>query len=1163
MKKFRRKTAVLLLILVCFFLAFSDETTAQTKRRKLSKELNEKGKRFFNAKQDDKALRLFEMAIKADPEYDAPHQSLAEWYYRYHRMEDAIEEYKKAIALNPKKPAYYIRLGDIYRKLKKYKEAIHNLTEAKKLAPDDPEIYFKLGLTYKALDKNEKARENLSALISVLETGNKWKTDEDLKDMYWRAHRQLGKIYMSQKKWDEAYKYFKKIVDSKEADKEFKKTVEEELETVQRQKTQMVYGIAAAVAAVIAIIVLFIFWKKFILPQQKKKRMAHLPASPREARSYQELANFLVEHLKVFTDLPKSLVYFVKIEGEPLNLVLADGLDRQKFSGLEVNWDELPKWITVNRGRPFVYESEKKEIPFMRSFPEARQKLDPAGPRVGVPFIYQNKFRGLALMCYPKLKSSEKRKLKSKFIKNTKLITDLANQISMSADKIFQKEASITDSVTTAYNQIYFREKLPQEISKAQVKKQSLSLLFIQCDGMEAISKRFGEERKDYVLKTVVQSIQEKLGTEVASIFRIADYRFAIVMPGVDGLRAKDVAMKLRELIASLRFTTPIPSITSSMGLAIFPDNGTDPKILESAAREALDEAVRGGMDQLVIASETGFLRPKSQAPSSRVEPITLSGIGSRQTSTSDLGKKTAVLTLSSQPEDEKKKQGSGLLRGSIPIAPPPEQMKKQKKQAQKEPEQEKKKEEKAQKTPSLFTFRSAKKKEPTRPKKGKESSRRSLLRPKSPSKTPEKEEKLAEKAAEISPEEPEKKPVAKGSPLKVGKIKKKPISLKKKPKEAEKEQKIRKGGKDFVPLKPEPVKEERLPQKSPQKPPSKSKKRPRMRESKSSTSKLPPLPQASNLRKPMSGLIRRSKSVRQVAGLRRRTAGSSLDQAAEKRTPQKETRIEQPPTVPIKPQPKTDQLKRPGPPPRVSEKKVSPTGKPSPGIIKPSGEKPPGRAPRQKMKSTAPLPKLGMKTFKPAVGPTKITPKGAREKAKKGAGAGKGAPPGAKDPITGFYFKSYFERSIGRLMLRAKQTRRPLSLLFFKLDKHKELKSKYGQEKLNNVLREITQMIKNFLKEGSDLPARYSDEIFVIILPDTSFQIGFNLGEQIRFTIGNLSFKDIPGQITLSLGIASFPEKGRSPKEVMKNAYDAMVYAIKTGGNQCLIWDENLVKKK
>jgi len=237
MKKFRRKTAVLLLILVCFFLAFSDETTAQTKRRKLSKELNEKGKRFFNAKQDDKALRLFEMAIKADPEYDAPHQSLAEWYYRYHRMEDAIEEYKKAIALNPKKPAYYIRLGDIYRKLKKYKEAIHNLTEAKKLAPDDPEIYFKLGLTYKALDKNEKARENLSALISVLETGNKWKTDEDLKDMYWRAHRQLGKIYMSQKKWDEAYKYFKKIVDSKEADKEFKKTVEEELETVQRENT--------------------------------------------------------------------------------------------------------------------------------------------------------------------------------------------------------------------------------------------------------------------------------------------------------------------------------------------------------------------------------------------------------------------------------------------------------------------------------------------------------------------------------------------------------------------------------------------------------------------------------------------------------------------------------------------------------------------------------------------------------------------------------------------------------------------------------------------------------------------------------------------------------------------------------------------------------------
>jgi diguanylate cyclase (GGDEF)-like protein len=221
------------------------------------------------------------------------------------------------------------------------------------------------------------------------------------------------------------------------------------------------------------------------------------------------------------------------------------------------------------------------------------------------------------------------------------------------------------------------------------------------------------------------------------------------------------------------------------------------------------------------------------------------------------------------------------------------------------------------------------------------------------------------------------------------------------------------------------------------------------------------------------------------------------------------------------------------------------------------------GRSPITAPIGTAPLPRLGMKSLRPEVTGGLSDKKTEDAESQAALMRKKAQVAAARDPVTQFFYKSYFEQNLRRLMGRANQNKRPLALIFFKLDKHKEIKSKSGQEKLNNVLKEISLMVGNFLKEGSDIPARYSDEIFVVILPDTSFQIAFNLAEQIRFTVGNLTFKEVPGQITLSLGIASYPNKGKSSSEVMKNSYDAMVYAIKSGGNSSVIWDEKLLKRK
>jgi len=803
----------------------------------------------------------------------------------------------------------------------------------------------------------------------------------------------------------------------------------------------------------------------------------------------------------MLTKLPKALVYFVRRQGEPLFLAYAENLEADKFNSLSVNWDEISNWLTANQGLPFVYEAEKKGSLFMRAFPGGREKLDPAGPRVGIPIIHENTLRGLIFMCYPQI--TDKKKFKSIFKKNIGLIKKISQQIGAGADKIFRREASILDSITSAYNHFHFKEKLPDAVFKARNRRSSVSIIMFECDGIPAIQKRYGDEKANYVLSTVVQTIKDKIDVKEMMIFRLSDYLFSIILPGLDVEQGKETAIKLMELISSIQFTTPIPTITATLGMATYPDHAEDEKRLEEVVRKALEKAINSGRNRLIIETGSSIFPPSSRLSGAKPKSVKLP-------ETSEVG---------SLPGDLK------TSKPSISIAPPPEEKEKPK-EAEKTYESD---------LLSPLTFRSAQKTQPT-------SLRGVPVRPTESTTVFETDSGKISREVRPSSKQEDKTGI------------------------------IRKDGKDFVPIKPEsaqvekaqsiPAWKKNMESSSIEKPaaPDSSKLRrpPKMREVGSDTSRLPPLPKSMEAKKPMVGLIRRSKTAGQAPDIKRRgydaypPESMPLDQIPQIKEAVVEEKIESqkkfpsgslgPKKIEFTPKPVTTETKV------IQEIPIE--APPPAGRIPPST--PLRKQPATPVGTTF-LPKLALKTFTPS---TK-TPF-----AKPGEDRKKTAPPAAKDPVTGFFLKSFFEQSIGRFVVRASQTKRPLALMFFKLDKHKELKGKYGQEKLNNVLSEISEMIETFLKEGSDIPARYSDEIFVLILPDTSFQIAFNLAEQIRFTVGNLNFRDIPGQINLSLGIASFPDKGKSPKEVMKNSYDAMVYAIKSGGNRTAIWDENLFKK-
>ncbi len=1205
MEKFSTKIILVLLFFLLLVVNTSFKVLAETDESEIAKKYVTNGENAFKKGDVKTAQKFFTSAQKADPKFDKPYIKLAELNLYYQNKKRAIEIYKDAIKNIPDNPSLYLRLGSIYYEDKQYDEAIENLNLAKKLAPGAPKIYLYLGLCYTDKVEYDTALENFHIFLEI--TG----IEEDDKIL---AQKTLADIYMEKKDWQNAAKYYQLVMNNNSASQAMKVSSESGYKRATSQTAAPKKGFIYGIILLVAMILLYIAWG-FIKKQQSAPTAGRkFTKSVKECSTYEELGKFSSESLFSLTRLPNSLIYFARREGAPLYMANAGNLDGASFNDLETNWEDLSNWLTRNQGKPFIYKTEIKDGLFGRAFPDSSTKLSKCEPRVGVPFISGNRFRGIAFMASPTVKDMAG--LKRFYEKNIDAIMRQGMEIGEQAEKIFQKESAIKDSITPAFNQFHFRERLPREIGKYRDSRRSLTLFIFEIDKMIAILKRFGEERKNYVLKTLVTSIQPHLSEPTDSIYRISDYSFAVILGGANKKKAVEKAGNILKIISETRFSAPIPNVTASAGLAIFPDQGADAGELEAEAQKALEKALISGRNKMVVGDETIETKSGEGAETLIKQAVTTINIPKSDEGQLDFQIKSVRSSAESdsfktnvatpQKQETEKNITTEFIEPKTNVPIPDMRTKPVESPAERaaaafkaeattisgaftsdlENEPVSTSDTSMQKPPKQITFRPAQKTEPTTGKgqggledlgivpieevkhkkykknissKVKEEITRARTKGGDSGRLILRKNQPKESIPEVEPAEPEK-PTAKSVPPPWFKDDKSKSTGRKDDREISDTSLLRRP--------------------------------PKMREVGSSTSSLPPLPKSAEVKRPMSGLIRRSKSSVQVPGVKRRTVTAALrpldaikhdistatesEQILEQDTPAAVPPVERKTVeVPIPKEPKVE-LKKPSQGLGYQKIEIKPLPKKVPAK---EPEKEPEKQPEKKSIIT---PKISIKPIKnimprtftldtsslarPGKRPsredtTTTRPMGAipQQIPNKQEAVGKEIP---TDPVTGFFYKPFFEQSLKRLSLRANQTQRPLALLFMKLDKHKLFKTKYGDEKLNAVLKEIAQTIGSFIKEDSDIPCRYSEEIFVFILPDTSFQIAFNLAEQIRFTIVNLNFKDIPGPITMSLGVSSFPAKGKTPKDLMKTAYDAMVYAIKSGGNKSLIWDNDLIGK-
>lgn len=167
-------------------------------------------------------------------------------------------------------------------------------------------------------------------------------------------------------------------------------------------------------------------------------------------------------------------------------------------------------------------------------------------------------------------------------------------------------------------------------------------------------------------------------------------------------------------------------------------------------------------------------------------------------------------------------------------------------------------------------------------------------------------------------------------------------------------------------------------------------------------------------------------------------------------------------------------------------------------------------------------------------------------------------------DGLTGLYNQRQFKKMFAEEVARSGRYGKPLSLVLFDIDNFKKFNDSYGHPTGDVVLQELANLLHELLR-GSDRLFRYGGEEFVALLPETGFDDALRVAERIRIFVETESprFLDQVGAghgVTVSVGVATFPEDGNSPATLFKTVDDLMYQAKRLGKNQVHYRDRGAV---
>ncbi len=157
------------------------------------------------------------------------------------------------------------------------------------------------------------------------------------------------------------------------------------------------------------------------------------------------------------------------------------------------------------------------------------------------------------------------------------------------------------------------------------------------------------------------------------------------------------------------------------------------------------------------------------------------------------------------------------------------------------------------------------------------------------------------------------------------------------------------------------------------------------------------------------------------------------------------------------------------------------------------------------------------------------------------------------RDPLTGMLNRRGFDPRLELHLRKAESAGHEMAIIMVDVDHFKKINDTYGHAVGDQVLVALADTIRNCLRAG-DFSARLGGEEFVICLPGQGKATGASVAERLREAVARMALFDNEGvafSVTISAGVSTFPECGRSQGEILARGDEALYVAKSYGRNR------------
>jgi diguanylate cyclase (GGDEF)-like protein len=161
-------------------------------------------------------------------------------------------------------------------------------------------------------------------------------------------------------------------------------------------------------------------------------------------------------------------------------------------------------------------------------------------------------------------------------------------------------------------------------------------------------------------------------------------------------------------------------------------------------------------------------------------------------------------------------------------------------------------------------------------------------------------------------------------------------------------------------------------------------------------------------------------------------------------------------------------------------------------------------------------------------------------------------------DSLTGLLNRRYFQERLAEEIERFKRHKLPFSLVMIDIDDFKKLNDTYGHMVGDEALVATARAIRKSIR-AIDVAARYGGEEFTVILPQTPKRHAKTQALRIGDTVGQTVIRSVTGDtlhLTVSLGVASFPDDADHLEDLLRRADQALYEAKRLGKNRVVLFE-------